>query len=482
MNVQTFDNHRWAGALDEPSEAVLAGQRRSFLNHGAPDLRARLGHLDALDDLIRQNHGRMAEALSADFGNRSRHETMLTEALGTLLVLRHTRKHLPKWVRPRPVPLNRLQQPFAKAYVNYQPLGVVGVMSPWNYPYKLCLVPLAQALAAGNRLMIKPPEQTPNASALIKELLAQAFDQDTVAVITGGPDVAAAFSRRRFDHLMFTGSTATGRQVMKAAADNLVPVTLELGGKSPVIIGEGYDLGKAAGAIAFGKLINAGQTCIAPDYGFVPEHRMDAFAAAFAGQVAAMYPSLAGNPDYSSIVSDQHNARLRALVADARARGAEVIEVNPSGEALESGRKMAPTLILRATDDMAVMREEVFGPVLPLKSCRTIDEAISYINAHERPLALYHFSNDSHEKRRVIDRTLSGGVTVNDTMLHAAVEDLPFGGVGASGIGAYHGEAGFRTFSHARSVLEQGRIAFNKAAWPPFGTRIECITRFLIGR
>jgi len=468
--------------LEQQIGVVLDRQRRAFLDQGAPDLKERLAQLDALDDLIRQNHVRMAEALSADFGSRSPHETMLAEALGSLMVMRHTRKHLPRWIKPRAVPLNRLQQPFARAYVNYQPLGVIGVMAPWNYPYKLCLVPLAQALAAGNRVMIKPSELTPAASALMKELLARAFDEDRVAVINGGPDVAAAFARQKFDHLMFTGSTATGRLVMKAAAENLVPVTLEMGGKSPVIIGGGCDMAKAAGAIAFGKLINAGQTCIAPDYGFVPEGRMDAFAAAFAGQVTAMYPSLAANSDYTSIVSDQHYARLQALVADARDKGAEIVEINPSNEALGNRRKIAPTLILQATDDMAVMQEEVFGPLLPLKSYRSIDEVIGYINARDRPLALYHFTNDTAEKHAVLNRTLSGGVTINDTMLHVAIEDLPFGGVGASGIGAYHGEAGFRSFSHARSVLEQGRIAFNKAAWPPFGTRIERIARFLIGR
>jgi acyl-CoA reductase-like NAD-dependent aldehyde dehydrogenase len=424
----------------------------------------------------------MAEVLHEDFGNRSDHETLLAEALGSLLVLRHTRKHLKHWMRPQGVPINRLQHPLAKAYIEYQPLGVVGVMAPWNYPYKLCLVPLAQALAAGNRVMLKPSELTPRASALLKEMLAEAFEEDRVAVINGGRDVAAAFARQKFDHLMFTGSAATGRQVMKAAAENLVPVTLELGGKSPAIIGEGYDMAKAAGSIAFGKLINAGQTCIAPDYGFVPEGRMDAFATAYAGQVTAMYPSLAANTDYTSIVSDRHYARLRGLIADARDKGAEIIEINPSGEALGNRRKIAPTLILEATNDMAVMQEEVFGPVLPLRSYRSMDEVIGYINAHDRPLALYHFTNDNDEKRRVLNRTLSGGVTVNDTMLHVAIEDLPFGGVGASGMGAYHGETGFRTFSHARSVMEQGPVAFNKAAWPPFGGRIERIARFLIGR
>jgi len=424
----------------------------------------------------------MAEVLHDDFGHRSSHETLLAEALGSLLVLRHTRKHLRRWMKPRRVPINRLQHPMAKAYVLYQPLGVVGVMATWNYPYKLCLVPLAQALAAGNRVMLKPSEMTPGAATLLKELLAEIFDEDRVAVITGDAAVAAAFSRQKFDHLMFTGSAATGKLVMRAAAENLVPVTLELGGKSPVIIGKGYDLAKAAGAIAFGKLINAGQTCIAPDYGFVHESQMDTFAAAFAGQVMAMYPSFAANPDYSSIASDHHYDRIRGLVADARDKGAQIIEINPSGEALGNRRKIAPTLILQATDGMAVMQEEVFGPVLPLKSYRSIDEVVGYINARERPLALYHFTNDNDEKRMVLNRTLSGGVTINDTMLHVAIEDLPFGGVGASGMGAYHGETGFRTFSHARSVLEQGRIAFNKAAWPPFGTRIERIARFLIGR
>ncbi|WP_346323119.1 coniferyl aldehyde dehydrogenase [Emcibacter sp. SYSU 3D8] len=456
-------------------------QRRAFLEKGAPKLAERLEQLRALDDLIQQNHRRMAEVLMEDFGHRSRHETLLAEALGSLMVLRHTRKHLARWMKQRPVPINRLQHPLAKAYVQYQPLGVIGIMATWNYPYKLCLVPLGQALAAGNRVMLKPSEMTPGASALMKELLAATFDEDCVSVVTGGPEVAAAFSRQKFDHLMFTGSAATGRLVMRAAAENLVPVTLELGGKSPVIIGEGYDMAKAAGAIAFGKLINAGQTCIAPDYGFVPEQRVDAFAHAFARQAATMYPTLAANEDYSAIASEHHYDRLCHLIADARDKGAEVIEINPMGEALDNRRKIAPTLILQANDDMAVMREEVFGPVLPIRSYRSIGDVIDYINARERPLALYHFTNDNDEKQTVLDRTLSGGVTINDTMLHVAIEDLPFGGVGASGMGAYHGEAGFRTFSHARSVMEQGRIAFNKAAWPPFGPRIERIARFLIG-
>jgi coniferyl-aldehyde dehydrogenase len=461
--------------------ALLDRQRQAFLRDGPPGLDQRHAHLDALDALIRRHRERMAAVLSEDFGNRSAHETMLAEALGSLMVIRHTRRHLAAWMKPRRQPINRLQHPFGRAYVLYQPLGVVGVMAPWNYPYKLALVPLAQALAAGNRVMLKPSEHAPGAAALLRELLAETFEEERVAVITGGPDAAEAFARQKFDHLMFTGSTATGRRVARAAADNLVPVTLELGGKSPAIVGASYDMAKAAGAIAFGKLLNAGQTCIAPDYGFVPHGRLDAFAAAFSGHVAAMYPTLAANADYTSMVSDTQYQRVRGLIADAQAKGAEVIEINPAREALGNRRKIAPTLVLNATDDMAVMREEVFGPVLPLKAYRSVDEAIGYINAHDRPLALYHFTNDDGEKQRVLSRTLSGGVTVNDTMLHVAIEDLPFGGVGASGIGAYHGEAGFRAFSHARSVMEQGRLAFTAAARPPFGRRIERIARFLIG-
>ncbi|MEN3952504.1 coniferyl aldehyde dehydrogenase [Iodidimonas sp. SYSU 1G8] len=460
---------------------LLERQREAFLRDGAPSLEERREHLKALEDLVRTHHPRMAEVLNEDFGQRSAHETMMAEALGSMLLIKHTRKHLAGWMKPRRQPLNRLQHPFAKAYVQYQPLGVIGVMAPWNYPYKLCLVPLAQALAAGNRVMLKPSELTPGASALIRELLAQVFDEDRVAVVTGGPDVAAAFSRQKFDHLMFTGSTATGRQVMKAAAENLVPVTLELGGKSPAIIGAGCELSEAAGSIAFGKLINAGQTCIAPDYGFLPEGRMDNFATAFASHVNAMYPTLGSNGDYSSMVSDGHYARVRGLITDAQAKGADIIEINTAREALGNRRKIAPTLVLNATDDMAIMQEEVFGPVLPLRSYRSIDEVITYINARPRPLALYHFTNDNEEKQKVLSRTLSGGVTINDTMMHVAIEDLPFGGVGASGMGAYHGEAGFRTFSHARSVMEQGRIHFTRNARPPFGARIERIGRFLIG-
>jgi coniferyl-aldehyde dehydrogenase len=462
--------------------AILDQQRTAFLAEGPPPLEERLERLAVLESLIQRCHGRMAEALSADYGSRSRHETMLAEAMGSLMVIRHTIKHLRDWMKPVREPLNRLQHPSGKAYVRYQPVGVVGVMAPWNYPFKLCLVPLAQALAAGNRVMVKPSELVPRSAALMAELLGDVFPEKMVAVVTGGADAAAAFSAQPFDHLMFTGSAATGRKVLRAAAENLVPVTLELGGKSPAIVGPSYDIGKAADSLAFGKLINAGQTCIAPDYCFVPEGRVDDFTRAFSRRAAAMYPTLADNPDYTAIVNDGHYARLRHMVDDARAKGARVVEINKAGEALDNRRKLPPTLILEPTEDMAVMQEEIFGPVLPVMTYTSLDEVIDYVNRRERPLALYPFTRDDDEKERLLDRTLSGGVTVNDTLLHVAIESLPFGGVGGSGMGAYHGEAGFRTFSHARAVMEQGRLSFNGAARPPFGRLIEWIGKRMIGK
>jgi coniferyl-aldehyde dehydrogenase len=461
---------------------VLERQRRAFLRDGPPPLAERTAHLMALEAQVRKYQDRMAEAVSEDFGNRSRHETLLAETLATVMSLRHSRKHLAAWMRPVKRPLNRMQHPFARAEIHYQPLGVVGIMAPWNYPFQLALVPLGQALAAGNRVMIKPSEFTPGASALLAAMLSEIFDDERVAVIQGGPDVAAAFSRQRFDHLMFTGSTATGRRVMMAAAENLVPVTLELGGKSPVIIGDDYDLDKAAGSIALGKLLNAGQTCIAPDYVFLPAGKVDPFARALSSQIVRMYPTLATNPDYTSIVADRHFDRLNGLIEDARDKGARVETINPGAENLGNQRKIAPTLIFDPTDDMRVMQEEIFGPVLPVKTYAELDEAIAYVNAHDRPLALYHFSNDAASQRKVIERTTAGGMTVNDTLLHVAVEDLPFGGVGPSGIGAYHGEVGFRTFSHAKSVLRQSSMNLGGALRPPFGAKLEKIAAMLIGR
>ncbi|MDA0338663.1 MAG: coniferyl aldehyde dehydrogenase, partial [Proteobacteria bacterium] len=384
---------------------ILNRQRSAFLRDGPPSIAQRREHITALEDQVRKNRERMAEVLTEDFGNRSKHETMLAETMMTVMSCKYAKKHLKQWMKPQKRPVNRLQHPFARAEIHYQPLGVIGIMAPWNYPYQLALVPLAQALAAGNRVMLKPSEFTPGAGALMAEMINAAFDEDHVAVIEGGPDVAAAFSRQKYDHLMFTGSTATGRRVMMAAAENLVPVTLELGGKSPAIIGDDYDISKAAGSIAQGKLMNAGQTCIAPDYTFVPEGKVEAFSDALSDHITQMYPTLANNPDYTSIVADRHYERINGLVEDARAKGATIREINPAGENVANQRKILPTLITNVTDDMAVMQEEIFGPVLPIKPYTNLSDVIGYVNGKDRPLALYHFTEDTSARDRVIDRT-----------------------------------------------------------------------------
>jgi coniferyl-aldehyde dehydrogenase len=365
----------------------------------------------------------------------------------------------------------------AKAEVRYEPKGVIGILSPWNFPVNLAFAPLMQVLAAGNRAMIKPSEFTERTSALMAELVGEYFTRDEVAVVTGGPEVAAAFSSLPFDHLVFTGSTATGRRVMQAAAENLVPVTLELGGKSPVIMGRSADFAKAGERIALGKMMNAGQICLAPDYLYVPEDKQDEAVAGVASGVSAMYPTLLENDDYASIVSDRHFERLQGLVEDARDKGAEVIEVNPGNEDFGNAnqRKMPLNILKNVNDDMKVMQEEIFGPVLPVMTYKSVDQAVDYINEHDRPLGLYYFGEDQGEQERVLTRTISGGVTTNDVIFHVSMEDLPFGGVGPSGIGSYHAIEGFREFSHARSVYHQPKIDIAKLAGmkPPYGKATE---------
>jgi coniferyl-aldehyde dehydrogenase len=379
----------------------------------------------------------------------------------------------------RPVPLHFLP---GRAQVVYQPLGVVGIISPWNYPVNLALAPLGAALAAGNRVMLKPSEYTPATATLLASLLGDAFPPDQVAVVTGGAEVGAAFAGLPCDHLFFTGSTSVGRVLMRAASENLVPVTLELGGKSPVLVDADYPLERAARSIAAGKLLNAGQTCIAPDYALVPAQEADRFVALFTREVERLYPRLLDNPDYTSIVNQRHYDRLRGLVDDARRKGAKVVEINPAGEDFRSqpARKFPPTALLDVTDAMTVMQDEIFGPVLPIKTYREFDEAIAYINQHPRPLALYYFGRDSDRRQAVLDRTTSGGVTINDTLLHYLQEDLPFGGIGPSGMGSYHGREGFRAFSHAKGVFRQAAINGGDLLRPPYGKRLGRIIGLLI--
>ncbi|HSO19615.1 MAG TPA: aldehyde dehydrogenase family protein, partial [Desulfosarcina sp.] len=348
-----------------------------------------------------------------------------------------------------------------------------GIISPWNSPVYLTVGPLTGALAAGNRVMIKPSEFTPATALAIREMLAGAFDEDHVAVVTGDADAAAAFSRMPLYHLLFTGSTAVGRRVMQAAAENLTSVTLELGGKSPALVAPGYPIDRAAERIAFGKCLNAGQTCIAPDYLLCPEDRRDAFVSAFSAAVERMYPDMAANPDYTAIVSQRHYRRLAGHLEDAGKKGGRLVEINPSAEAMEAVGKMPIWLIMDPSEAMTAMQEEIFGPILPIVTYRRLPEAVDRINRGPRPLALYYFDGDRQRIRSLIDRTRSGGVCVNDTLTHVAQDDLPFGGVGHSGMGAYHGEAGFRTFSQLRPVFQHGRFSSTRLAWPPYGTAVQ---------
>jgi len=411
--------------------------------------------------------------MAADFGHRSIDQSKLTDIDGSIGPLKDAKKHLRKWMQPeKRKALFSLGMFGSRARVAYQPLGVVGCISPWNFPVQLTFSPLAGVFAAGNRTMIKPSEFTPATSELMKELFHAAYDADEVSVITGGPIVGEAFSSLHFDHLLFTGATAIAKHVMRAASENLVPVTLELGGKSPVVVGKSADIKLTATNVMAGKTMNAGQICLAPDYLFIHEDSVADFIDEAKKSVAKMYPDLKDNPDYTSVVNKGHFERISGYIEDAKAKGAEVIEINPANEDFKQQQhhKIPPTIILDPSDDMDVMKNEIFGPVLPLKRYKNLDETLDYINGHPRPLALYYFGQDSREQHKVLTHTTSGGVTVNDVVMHVAQEDLPFGGVGQSGMGSYHGHDGFKTFSHAKAIFTQSKTVSKLAAAmrPPY--------------
>jgi coniferyl-aldehyde dehydrogenase len=467
--------------MSEPSiQAILERQRAAFLREGAPSLAQRRADLLRLKQVVLARRAQFEAAAQADFGNRSAYETALMDLVPVVQEINHLRQHVGKWMRPvrRPVALTYLP---GRARVTYQPLGVIGIVSPWNFPISLALMPLAAAIAAGNRAMLKPSEFTPASSELTASTLRATFAPDQVAVVVGGAELGAEFTALPFDHLLFTGSTQVGRAVMKAASEHLVPVTLELGGKSPAIVERGSSLSRAAGSIAYGKLANAGQICIAPDYVLVHESERDGFVRAYTDAVRKSYPAGSSDPSYTSIISARHHSRLLALLEDAREKSAQIIEIDsrPAQGPLRP-QTVAPTLVLNARDDMAIMQQEIFGPVLPVITYRSIDEAIGYVNARPRPLALYFFGSDGDARREVLQRTTSGNVTINDTLLHFMQADLPFGGVGPSGMGAYHGIEGFRTLSHEKGIFEQSRWNFAGSVRPPFGPLIERLVRFLL--
>ncbi|MDP2821318.1 MAG: coniferyl aldehyde dehydrogenase [Sulfuritalea sp.] len=455
-------------------ERMHAATRRSALVERG----SRQARLDALAALVHDNAERFVEAISVDFGHRSAHETRLLELFPSLESIRHNRSHVGAWMKPQRKAASIWFRP-GRAQIIPQPLGVVGIIVPWNYPLFLAVSPLAAALAAGNRVMIKMSEFTPRTGELLAELVARYFAADDVSVVLGDAAVGADFARLPFDHLLFTGSTRVGHDIMRMAAENLTPVTLELGGKSPAIVGPDYPLAKAAERIMVGKLLNAGQTCIAPDYVLVPVGREQAFIEAARAVGAKIYPDMANTPDYTAIVNERHYQRLQGYISDARERGA-TIEPLSSASADAARRRLPPLALLNVDDGMRVMQDEIFGPLLPVLPYTDLDAAIAWVNQHPRPLALYCFENDGGRRDRVLNETVAGGVTVNDTILHIAQEELPFGGVGPSGMGHYHGIEGFRTFSKQKAVFYQSSLNGMSLFNPPYGTLFERLTKFLI--
>ncbi|WP_206001900.1 coniferyl aldehyde dehydrogenase [Paraburkholderia aromaticivorans] len=442
----------------EPAAAQIHAQletmKRAHLKDGPPTVALRKDRIDRAIDLLRSHKDALVEAINADYSCRGRQQTLLADILASVEGLRFNREHLDAWVNQ---PATTEPFPGVKARVDYQPLGVVGIISPWNFPIVLAFGPLAGAFAAGNRVMLKPSELTPATSELLAELVARYFDSDEFTTVLGGAETGAAFSAQPFDHLVFTGSTQVAHHVMRAASENLVPVTLELGGKSPVLVGKDADLQRAAQRVLTVKTFNAGQICLAPDYVLIPRNRVREFVEQAEAAVSQMYPTIRANPDYTAMINTRGFERQLALVEDARQKGASIASLAPTGEDLSDPavRKMAPTLITGATDTMRVLQEEIFGPVLPVVTYETFDEALAYINARARPLALYYFGDDAAEHEQVSTRTTSGALVVNDAMTHVFFDTLPFGGVGGSGMGHYHGEYGYRAFSHAKPVVFQ---------------------------
>jgi len=452
-------------------EALLL-QKAAFVNDPYLSAQTRIDDLVKLKTVVLAHQEDLVQAMSKDFGCRSVDDSKMGDLMPTILGINYAIKHIKKWMKPSKRHVGVLFQP-AKAYVMYQPLGVVGIITPWNYPLFLSIGPLTTAFAAGNRAMIKMSEFTPATNLVIKKMLGSVFSNNKVAVICGGSDVAAHFSAKPFDHLLFTGSTRVGKIVMAAAAKNLTPVTLELGGKSPTIIDDEIHINDAVSRFILGKTLNAGQTCVAPDYILCPTGRVDELKQAISHQFNKMYPSVAQNSDYGAIINDVQLNRLNQLLVDAKDKGAILTTLgNDSEQACLSEGKMPLTLVNNVSDDMLLMQEEIFGPILPIVSYTNLAQAIVYINNRARPLALYLCSHNTHTQQIVLEQTHAGGVCLNDAAMHVAQDDMPFGGIGPSGMGQYHGHEGFLTFSKAKSVFKKGKINTAANAFPPYGKLI----------
>ena len=438
-------------------QRVLESQKKFFIDEGAPSIDLRVDRLNRLKSLIIENRYDFVDALNEDYGNRSKNTSIMTDAYSIIPDINNAIKNIKKWTKTEKRSSNF---PFglfgAKSYVKYEPLGTVGMISPWNFPVNLSFGPLAAIFAAGNQVMHKPSELTPITASLIKDLCDKTYDENEFATFLGGPEVGEAFTKLHFDHLLYTGSGNIGKHVMQSASQNLVPVTLELGGKSPVVIGNSADMKVTAKRIMFGKTLNAGQICLAPDYVIVHKEKKDEFISEVENAINEYYPSMKDNEDYSSIINQRHFDRINSLVEDAKQKGADVKEINPSNEDFSQQQfyKIPPTLVTNTTDDMKIMQEEIFGPVLPVLEYENLDEALSTINSKDRPLGLYYFGNDKHEEERIMSNTSSGGVTINNVVGHIQQKDLPFGGVGPSGMGRYQSFDGFKNFSNSELFIK----------------------------
>ena len=465
------------GSASVELQAILENQRSAFRAEGPLALATRIDRIERCIALLVDNKEAICTAVKQDFGCRSRYVTLMTDIMNSVGSLKFVKKNLKKWLTPEKrtafMPMNFLG---AKAAVHDHPKGVVGIMTPWNVPVNMIFSPLADVLGAGNRAMIKPSEYTPHTAETMHRLFAQYFEESEIAVVTGGPEVGAAFSALPLDHLIFTGATTIGRLVMKAAAKNMVPVTLELGGKSPVIVSDGYDIRLAAERIITGKAMNGGQLCVSPDYCFVPQSRLEAFIHRCKEVIAQQFPPVQGNPDFVAGINERHFDRVKGYIEEARERGARIIPLCPEGEEFSAREehKIALHLIVEPEDSLACMQDEIFGAALNIQTYTDLDDVIDFINARERPLAFYYFGNDKEEEARVIRETISGGVSVNAIAMHVACDDLPFGGTGHSGLGNYRGHDGFRTFSPARAVYREGFVDMAKLAGtlPPYGQKI----------
>ena len=455
---------------------ILEKQKKAHLRDGPLSVEIRKEWIDRCIALLIKYQNEIVDAISEDFGHRSTESSLLADVAGSIGSLKSAKENIKKWVKPekRKVTPAILGLLGAKLRVEYQPLGTVGVISPWNFPVTLTFGPLGSIFAAGNRAMIKPSEFTPKTSELMKTMFEEAFTEEEVAVFTGGPNLGEAFSSLPFDHLLFTGATSIAKHVMRAASENLVPVTLELGGKSPVIISKNTNFDMSVKRVMAGKTMNAGQICLAPDYVFVPKDKKEDFISQSKKTVSEMYPSLKDNPDYTSVINQRHYDRLQGYVEEAKEKGFEVVEINPSNEdfSQQAHHKIPPTLIVDPDDSLSVMKEEIFGPILSVKTYEDIKDTVDYINSNDRPLGLYYFGDDKKEMQSVLEKTTSGGVTINDVVFHVGQENAPFGGVGPSGTGSYHGIEGFKNFSHTKTIYTQSSFDGLFGLFrPPFGAK-----------